>query len=211
MAPRLCGRPRVALGLLGALAALLCRWRSQAWAPSPLLGNDAPTRNPEEVANRRGALALAGLAVASSTGEAAQAAGFWSTSRWDGSYRDDENYPCEQCTRTMSAEGGTGSVFGRDKQNGDQWEGFVAYSDKEITLEVKYDEEDEGSKKTFKGKWFSKDGEKGIKWNDGTVWIKQPYKETVSPYETDILQAEQDRARQRAAGKINNKIPYAIR
>eukprot|EP00438_Fugacium_kawagutii_P013499 Skav208892 [mRNA] locus=scaffold270:419380:428460:- [translate_table: standard] len=138
----------------------------------------------------------------------AQAQSVFSTEKWDGSFLDTSK-DCKEaeiigtpegtCLRNSNALGGYATIRGRDRRvvlvvvllllllvvvvdepGGDEWEVFSEYDDKEIRLPFK----ERGGPKAV-GKWFSnkKEGIKGIKWMDGTVWEKMDYKIFPAPNE----------------------------
>ncbi|CAK0885204.1 unnamed protein product [Prorocentrum cordatum] len=181
------GGPRALMLSYSVNASLCCVlarwWHSVAWAPSGAPGHAGARRGAAaaaqapEPSGRRAALSLAGLALAAgapSPSEASNGGALWSTDKFDGSFTDDK-YPCEDCTRTINADGGFGNIRGRDSQGGDMWTGLIEYSNKDVVASIVYADEEKGEKK-LKGTWFSKKGEKGIKWNDGSVWTKMDYK-----------------------------------
>lgn len=202
---------------LAALCLAPCRWSSAAWASPGAPGHSEPSRDAgaaakaqaAEAAGRRAALSLAGLALAASKSSpaAAKSGGtLWSTDKFDGSYTDDR-HPCEDCTRTINADGGFGNIRGRDSEKGgDAWTGFIEYSDKKIVASITYSEESEKPEKKLTGTWFSKKGEKGIKWDDGSVWEKMDYKIVMTPFQDEYRQ-QKERAAAREGSKL--KAPLA--
>jgi len=130
----------------------------------------------------------------------AMSGGIWSTDKFDGSYTDD-NFPCDGCARTINADGGFGNVYGRDTASGEQWNGFIEYDSKKVKMLLKYPEDSGMPDKTLTGTWFSKKGEKGIKWSDGGVWNKMEYKLVMTPFQEE-MQMERERERLRATGQL---------
>eukprot|EP00434_Breviolum_minutum_P017150 symbB.v1.2.015137.t1/scaffold1124.1/size136573/3 len=138
----------------------------------------------------------------------AQAQSVFSTDKWDGSFLDtskdckeaDElGTPEGTCLRNSDALGGYATIRGRDVPGGEEWQVFSEYDGSEIRLPFK----EQGGPKAV-GKWFSnkKEGIKGIKWEDGTVWEKMDYKIFPAPNEmTEAIGKARNEKKAKAAAE----------
>lgn len=128
--------------------------------------------------------------------------------KWDGSFLDTSR-DCKEsvvlgtpegtCLRNSNALGGYATIRGRDTPGGDEWEVFSEYDGSEIVVPFK----ERGGPKAV-GKWFNnkKEGVKGVKWDDGTVWEKMDYKIFPAPNEfTEALGKARNEAKAAEKGK----------
>uniref|UniRef100_A0A7S4QAQ6 Uncharacterized protein n=1 Tax=Alexandrium monilatum TaxID=311494 RepID=A0A7S4QAQ6_9DINO len=186
-APRLAVVALAAAALAAAgLPLLRARVSNVAWVPGPAEG-------------RRSLLAAVPGVLLASRASPSQAAGFFSTDRFDGTYRD-PNHPCDECLVNINAEGGFATITGKDGPEDEAWDLVATYAEKDIVADFS----PKGGPKKVKGKYFSKKGDKGIQWEDGQEWEKLEYKVNAAPYEI-VEKGGMMRQKQLEAGEIKSR------